>query len=144
MCGSLALRFSWVASGGKQCKSALCAEPGLAITGQGIRWYPWLPRRGHHFTGWPGTRAIWVWSLSQAHMLEDLVTNRWLLFGMVVELLEGEASLKSGLLEEALEAYGPASIFTLCFLVWCIWRHPWQSLTTMDEATPTAMPSLLY
>lgn len=32
--------------------------------------------------------------LLQTCMLEDLVTNNWLLFGVVVELSEGEASLK--------------------------------------------------
>lgn len=34
--------------------------------------------------------------LLQTCMLENLVTNRWLLFEVVVELLEGEASLKVG------------------------------------------------
>lgn len=32
--------------------------------------------------------------LLQTCTLEDLVTNRWLLFGVVVELSEGEAPLK--------------------------------------------------
>lgn len=75
-------------------------------------------------------------------MLECLVTSRWLLFGVVVELLEGEASLeKAGCWEEALEAYIPASLLHALLLHLLYMKtsrpvsnhHGWSHTTTMPS-----------